>query len=585
MSVQELLPVEEEIEVVKKNKMGLKYGKNLESGKDFDIDIESLIATRMLLEGNSGSGKSYAIRRLCEITNGKVQQILIDMEGEFATLREKFDYLVIGKNGDRSTDVNTADVLARRLLELRASTIIDLSDLRLHERIKYVHLFLESLMDAPRELWHPLLVIIDEAHVFSPEAGEAESSESVIALATQGRKRGFAAILATQRISQLSKVALAQMNNVLIGHTWLDNDKKRCGEVLGFTSKEQTNSLRDLKPGQFYAFGPAFSAGVELVQVDRVVTRHPEPGEQMPKVPPITEGMRKELAKLEDIQEVKQRELKEREDFVKEIRRLQGELRAAKSSQGKINPEQLKDIKDRAYALGQKAMEQQVSSQLKQSQSLIKRYQQGFAGIGKIASDVAGMSVPEFKAPEIASPVRRPVVLPSPVPVKATTAVQTDIELGRCERAILKFLAMRPDKDFTKQQVGAMTNYSPTSGGFSNAVSKLNTSGLINYGNNRLSLSQQRLDDVIAFLGNEYSEPSKDALESWLGKLELAPRKIYELLLRNPDQTFSKQEIAEQTGYSAGSGGFSNAISNLNALGLIEKTGEGIRLNQELRDL
>jgi hypothetical protein len=35
--------------------------------------------------------------------------------------------------------------------------------------------------------------------------GQVESSEALIHLATSGRKRGFGAIFATQRLSQLSK--------------------------------------------------------------------------------------------------------------------------------------------------------------------------------------------------------------------------------------------------------------------------------------------------------------------------------------------------------------------------------------------
>jgi hypothetical protein len=41
---------------------------------------------------------------------------------------------------------------------------------------------------------------------------------------SQGRKRGFAGIIATQRLSKLHKDAAAEANNVIIGRTWLDAD-------------------------------------------------------------------------------------------------------------------------------------------------------------------------------------------------------------------------------------------------------------------------------------------------------------------------------------------------------------------------
>jgi hypothetical protein len=37
-----------------------------------------------------------------------------------------------------------------------------------------VKLFLEALVDAPKQLWHPVLVVLDEAHVFCPEKGQAK---------------------------------------------------------------------------------------------------------------------------------------------------------------------------------------------------------------------------------------------------------------------------------------------------------------------------------------------------------------------------------------------------------------------------
>lgn len=70
-----------------------------EAGKDLSIDVQKLLATRMLLDAESGGGKTVALKRLLEQTHGHVQQIIIDPEGEFSTLREKFDYLLCAPEG------------------------------------------------------------------------------------------------------------------------------------------------------------------------------------------------------------------------------------------------------------------------------------------------------------------------------------------------------------------------------------------------------------------------------------------------------------------------------------------------------
>jgi hypothetical protein len=282
------------------------------SGEVLPVEMDVLISSRMLVQANSGGGKSHTLRYILEETFGSVQQIVLDPEGEFATLREKFDYLLAGKDGDVPATTNTARVLCRRVMELGVSAVVDLYDLNIHERRAFVHLFLDELMNLPRELWRPLLVIIDEAHVFAPQAGGADSLAAVQALCTQGRKRGYAPILATQRIAKLDKDCVAELLNKLIGRTGLDIDVKRAGDELGFDNK-QRSTLKHLAPGRFYAFGPALSREVVMVRSGDVATSHPEPGKIAPPPPPAPETIR---ALVEQLQDIEQEVAREEEAFL-----------------------------------------------------------------------------------------------------------------------------------------------------------------------------------------------------------------------------------------------------------------------------
>jgi uncharacterized protein len=113
------------------------------------IDLQKLIDSRLLIQANSGSGKSWVLRRILEQSHGKVQQIVIDLEGEFSTLREKYDYLLVGKGGDVSASVKSAGLLAHKILELNVSAIIDLYELPHQERKRFVRLFLEAMIKVP----------------------------------------------------------------------------------------------------------------------------------------------------------------------------------------------------------------------------------------------------------------------------------------------------------------------------------------------------------------------------------------------------------------------------------------------------
>ena len=121
-------------------------------GKGANLDLDVLIRTRLLIQANSGGGKSYLIRRIAEQAHGKIQIIIIDPEGEFATLREKFDYVLIGKGGESPADIRSAGLVAHKLLELRASAVCDLYEMKAFDRHQWVKAFIDSLIDAPKKL-------------------------------------------------------------------------------------------------------------------------------------------------------------------------------------------------------------------------------------------------------------------------------------------------------------------------------------------------------------------------------------------------------------------------------------------------
>ena len=64
-------------------------------GKAATLDLEELLATRLLVQGNSGSGKSHLLRRLLEQSAPWVQQCVIDPEGDFVTLADKYGHVVV----------------------------------------------------------------------------------------------------------------------------------------------------------------------------------------------------------------------------------------------------------------------------------------------------------------------------------------------------------------------------------------------------------------------------------------------------------------------------------------------------------
>lgn len=244
-------------------------------GAPVHIDIEELLATRLLVQGNSGSGKSHLLRRLLEESAGQVQQVVIDPEGDFVTLAEEFGHIVIDAGAYDGREIVK---MAARVREHRASVVLALDNLELEAQMRCAAAFLSTLFDAPREHWYPALVVVDEAQMFAPAVAGDVSDETrrlslgaMTNLMCRGRKRGLAGIIATQRLAKLAKNVAAEASNFLMGRTFLDIDMARAADLLGMERK-QAEMIRDLDRGQFLALGPAICRRPVSIRIGPVRT-------------------------------------------------------------------------------------------------------------------------------------------------------------------------------------------------------------------------------------------------------------------------------------------------------------------------
>ncbi|NVN32140.1 ATP-binding protein, partial [Endobacter medicaginis] len=242
-------------------------------GGTVPLDLEELLATRLLVQGNSGSGKSHLLRRLMEQSAPFVQQAVIDPEGDFVSLAERFGHLVIDAASQSEAQLHAAGLLMR---EHRVSVILDLEGLDADGQMRRAAAFLDGMFDAPREQWYPVLVVVDEAQLFAPAvAGEVSDEARRLSLGamanlmSRGRKRGLAGVIATQRLAKLAKNVAAEASNFLMGRTFLDIDMARAADLLGL-ERRQAEMFRDLARGDFIALGPALSRRPIRVRIGAV---------------------------------------------------------------------------------------------------------------------------------------------------------------------------------------------------------------------------------------------------------------------------------------------------------------------------
>jgi hypothetical protein len=515
---------------------------------DISVDLPHLLETRMLVQSNSGGGKSWALRRLLEQTAPHAQQIIIDVEGEFTTLREKFDFVICAPHeGDAAATPHTAPVLAKKLRELRVSAILDVHDLKAHDRQAFVRKFFEALMQAPRDHWNPALLVLDEAHLFAPEQGKSESTAAVIDVATRGRKRGLALVAATQRLSKLHKDVAAELLNKLIGRTGLDVDVRRAGDELGMTPRDAMASLRDLQPGEFFAFGPALTRSVTKIRIGEVKTTHPKVGDRLTLKTPAPS--RKVLTILQELGDLP-REAEEEALTLDQLRTENANLKRQLSAQ-----------KTSRRGLSEAEVQSRVTKAVSEAAGAFNRTLRTISGIVEEALALHGKETgsPPAVLQKTSSVSSRPA---QSAPRGGITAPQRRI-LDAMARLEALGLA-----DLHKTQVAAVAGVSPTSGSYANNLDRLRTSGLIDY--------PQPAFIQFTEEGRRQARPvtsstSLDDLhQAWLAIVTNPQRKILGELIAAYPRAIKKDDLANLIEVSADSGSYANNLGRLRTLGAID---------------
>jgi hypothetical protein len=566
-------------------------GEWVEGGARMQMDVERFVETRGLIQASSGSGKSVTLRQVLEATHPHVQQIIVDPEGEFASLRETCDLIIAAaRDGDVIAHPKTARLLAIRLLETQASAVLDISELKVRERHQFVRLLFESLLEAPKELRHPVLVALDEAHMFAPEKGQGESEalEAVIDMASLGRKRGLSLLAATQRIGKYHKSAAADLKNRLIGNTALDVDVKRAAFDLGMAPKEALAILRPLAPGHFYAFGPAFgrTEPAEML-VAMPKTSHPKVGHKQCVAPPKpSEAIKALLPRLADLPREAEEQARTVADLQRELATARRDLKLALRQQPKaeapaprISKAEIDDARRHGYIKGRTEGFERAAKQI---QSYLNRVGKWLADVPKQPLLDAG-ELPELPQvsihPQRMAPATREALVEVAAKVIADRpASDGDADLKPVQQRILNALAELEQIGAEKparELVAFMSGYTHlNSKGFTNAMGALRSSALIDYPPGGLVVLTD--DGRAAAAPPDAPRTPEELQRRVVDMLGGASGRILKPLIDAYPKSVVRDEVAAAAGYGhLNSKGFTNAIGRLRSLGFIDYPDRG----------
>ncbi len=444
--------------------------------------------------------------------------------------------------------------------------------------------FATALIESPKSLWHPCMVIIDEADFYAPQGKDSESTNAIINLSSRGRKRGISVVYATQRIAKLHKDATADVLNKIIGLTGQDIDQARAGAELGFTNKQDIIGLRRLEPGEFYGFGPAISNEVTKFKISKTLTSHMEAGKYKQAAPPTPTAIKKILSKLESIPDEAEKELKTKEDFQSEIKRLNVELK--KKPVVAAAPA---DDRYKQEALVLKAKLQEANDDIKKAGIFIKKQTAALVKIGQTVSEVADFKMPEPKeipvhkeGSPVAMQLRQSGIPPINDRPKSISTGSGDKELSKSGKAFLQVMCMYYPEYISRARISLISGYTATSSNFGNTISELRLKGYLKDGADKtVAATEEGYNNVGEF---EPLPTDPESLKSyWSRKVSKSGSAFFLFLFDKYPEYTERQEVADATGYTMSSSNFGNTLSELRTLGVLQDgANKTVRIHEDL---
>lgn len=561
------------------------------------LDADYVGGGTLALLAKKGAGKSYTARVLAEeMWKAHVPFVLIDPMGTSWGLRAAADGsegglpipIFGGDHADAPLERTGGALMADLVIEEGVSMILDLSALgtRAAER-QFAHDFFDRLYRRNRELVH---LLVDEADLFAPQKpqpGDAPLLGVTENIVRRGRNRGIGITLITQRPAVLNKDVLTQVDGLVAMRIVGKQDRDAIDDwVRGHADQdaaaEVKGSLASLENGECWWWIPELGI-LQRVQVRRSETFDSSPTKRAGE-------SRREPKSLAEIdmgaiaQKMEATIERAKADDPKELRKQIAELRRELENTVRITGEpetitETVEVPVPVFNGEPERIERLVATMVETMEKHAAQIALGVEDMARRVSEAKGAAV-ATEAPPRATPrpepaPRQPRAQSRPARTAATPAnADGEFVPSTPQQKLLNAIAWlnAVGLEGERSRVGFVAGYSPRSSTFANYVSSLNVAGATVTSAGILTLTE---------LGRELAEepdvvPTSEAIQSAvLSKLTGPQRSLLEPLIAIYPDSYTREELAAESGYSATSSTFANYLSSLNKLGLIAKPSQG----------
>jgi len=225
----------------------------LEISDDLQLRLEDVVGKFIAILGIRGSGKTNTAAVLLEeLLKYNFPLTIVDIDGEYWGLKEKYELLVVGKseNVDVEIDVEHAEQIAEISLSKNVPVILDVSGFLYEDTYKLLLNYFKRIWDLAGKYRKPYEIVLEEAHEFIPQGTKTDLKEVLVKIALRGRKRGLGAIIISQRSAKVEKDALTQAEILFLHKVVHPSDLKVYKEILPLPPKDVGNLVSSLDVGE-----------------------------------------------------------------------------------------------------------------------------------------------------------------------------------------------------------------------------------------------------------------------------------------------------------------------------------------------
>lgn len=571
--------------------------KKLHLSPDLSLPLEA-VTQKFAFVARSGAGKTYAAGKLAEeLLEAKAQLVVVDPVGVWWGLRlakdgkaKGFPIPVFGgEHGDMPLTADSGAFIADLIVEKTLSVVLDVSSFTGAEMRRFVTAFATQFLHRKKTAKSPVHIIWDEAQDFVPQKVFREVAHMVGAmerLVKQGRNHGIGTTLITQRPQAVNKDVLSQTELLFVLQINESQARKAIEAWIvskGLDVAALADDLPSLPVGTAYLWSPQFLRRTEKVRIGSKWTYDasstPVFGSKRVEPRELAAG---ELSEIETAMKavLEKAAVNDPRAMQKRIAALEKELKETK-----------------APTTTTKLVEVPVvaSKDLKKLETLFAKFStsadkslEWATSLKESVSTLANLLRPALQ-PEPRATVRTmggdynggatgpPKSLRKPSPVQGSPKLDANSPLPKGARDMLVAIVdMGPLK---REAVAVRAVLAPGSGTFTNYLSMLRSQGLI---------EQTPLGFVASPEGRSLTVGAplplndKALVEAWCGKLDGRTKDMLRLLASDPTIAYTRDQIANTVGLAAGSGTFTNYLSQLSSNGLIVKDSGGIRVSEDL---